>query len=271
MPLPRVQSFELEDLSWFPASLRDLATDYLHFVEARCALHLPAVPLLREVLEATGAERVVDLCSGAGGMIPLIQQALAAQGVSVPFTLTDRYPNLPAFQAAASAAGGAIDFVSEPVDARAVPPELRGVRTLFNGFHHFSPADARQVLRDAAQARQPIAVFEVSERSLSTLVPLALLTPLMVAMVTPFIRPFRWRRLFWTYLLPVVPLTCWWDGSISQLRAYTPAEMEALARQAGAESYVWRAGKKPLGSTPGMLTYLLGYPAGTSGASAAFR
>jgi len=264
-PLPRVHSFELEDQPWFPAAIRDLATDYLHFVEARCALHLPALPLLWEVLEATGTERVVDLCSGAGGMIPLIQQALAADGVPVRFTLTDRYPNLPAFQAAAQAGGGAIDFVPEAVDARAVPPELRGVRTLFNGFHHFPPGEAVQVLRDAVQARQPIAIFEVSERSLSTLIPLALLTPLLVALATPFIRPFRWRRLFWTYVLPAVPLTCWWDGIISQLRAYTPAELEGLAREAGEDVYVWRTGKKALGSTPGMLTYLLGYPAGTAG------
>ena len=30
-------------------------------------------------------------------------------------------------------------------------------------------------------------------------------------------------RMLWTYPVPLVPLTCWWDGIVSQLRAYTPA------------------------------------------------
>ncbi len=33
MPLPRLQLFELEDLTSFPHTIRDLATDYLHFME----------------------------------------------------------------------------------------------------------------------------------------------------------------------------------------------------------------------------------------------
>ena len=44
----------------------------------------------------------------------------------------------------------------------------------------------------------------------------------IVLLVTPLIRPFTLSRILWTYLLPLVPLTCWWDGIVSQLRAYTP-------------------------------------------------
>ena len=32
MPLPRLQLFELEDLEWFPHTIRDLALDYLGFM-----------------------------------------------------------------------------------------------------------------------------------------------------------------------------------------------------------------------------------------------
>ena len=62
------------------------------------------------------------------------------------------------------------------------------------------------MLHAAAAARQPIAIFEVSERSWRTLP--VLLTPLFVWLATPFMRPFLWRRLLWTYPLPLVPLTC---------------------------------------------------------------
>src|SRR5262249_59485151 len=95
---------------------------------------------------------------------------------------------------------------------------------------------------------------------LSMLVPFLFLTPLVVGLATLFIRPFWWRRLLWTYLVPLVPLTCWWDGAVSHLRAYTPAELEQLADEVGVDGYSWRAGRVPLGSAPGRLTYLIGYP-----------
>ena len=254
----RFQLFELEDQPWFPNVVRDLATDYLHFIETKFALHRAIVPVLADALRRTGSAQLVDLCSGGAGPIPSLVQDLADAGVTVRATLTDRYPNVSALERIRALSKGRIDFVSEPVDARSVPEGLVGFRIVFNGFHHFCPADAVRILRSAASARQPIAVFEISERSFRTLLPLTL-TPLFVWIATPFMRPFRWRRLLWTYLIPLVPLTCWWDGIVSQLRAYTPAELEQLGTEAdpGAE---WHAGALPMGDLPGTVTYLLGYP-----------
>lgn len=260
MPIRRLHLFELEDQPLFPAVVRDLATDYLHFLETNFDLHRPVVSLLGHALRATGAKHVIDLCSGGGGPVPALQRALATRGISVGFTLTDLFPNVAAFQRAVDTSQGAIAFVAEPVDARAVPRRLTGFRTLFNAFHHFRPDEAIAVLRDAAQAGQPIGIFELPDRSLRMLLSISLLTPLMVALATPFIRPFRWQRLFWTYVLPLVPLTCWWDGIVSQLRAYTPIEMERLAHAAAGGSYNWRAGKVAIRAVPGFLTYLLGTP-----------
>ena len=258
--LPRLQLFEMEDQSWFPATIRDLATDYLHFLEARFALHRPAVPLVAEVLRLSKATHIVDLCSGGGGPMPALLQALAADGLKPQVTLTDRFPNRPAFQRMADGSNGQVSFRTGSVDARAVPPELHGFRTMFNAFHHFAPGAALAVLRDAARARQPIGIFETPDRSWRTLLSLLLLTPILVAAVTPFIRPFRWRRLLWTYVLPLVPLTCWWDGIVSQLRAYSVAELHQLAEATGAKDYSWRSGRVPILSTPGYLTYLIGCP-----------
>ena len=224
------------------------------------ALHAPVVPLISEALRFTGVAHLVDLCSGAGGPIPVLLQALATEGISPHVTLTDRFPNLPAFQHAADGSNGQVSFHAQPVDARAVPPELHGFRTMFNAFHHFSSSAALEVLRDAVRAREPIGVFEIPDRRWSTLLSLLLLTPLMVAATTPFIRPFAWRRLLWTYVVPLVPLTCWWDGIVSQLRAYTVAELQRLAAAAEASNYSWRFGRVPILSTPGYLNYLIGSP-----------
>lgn len=258
MPLPRLQLFELEDLSWFPRVIRDLATDYLVFMEKRFALHRPAVPLLREALVKSGATRVVDLCSGAGGPVPALVEALAASGLRVPFTLTDKYPNLRAFRRLAARYPEHISYAAYSCDATMVPPDLLGLRTMFNAFHHFAPSGARSVLASAVKARQAIAIFEIPERTLAMLLPL-LFTPLLVAVATPWIRPFQWRRLLWTYGLPLVPLTCWWDGVVSVLRAYTVGEMLAMTH--GFSGYEWTAARVAAEGAAGHLTYLIGLPA----------
>ena len=179
MPIPRLHLFELEDLRWFPTVVRDLATDYLHFMEHRFQLHRPVVPLLKHLLVEAQCRDVIDLCSGGAGPVPALHEALAAEGISTRFTLTDLYPNVEAFERAAFRSGGAISFVRESVDARNVSRSLIGARTLFNSFHHFRPSAARTIIRDAVHAKQPLAIFEISERSLPITL-LLLITPLIV-------------------------------------------------------------------------------------------
>ncbi len=259
MPIPRLHLFELEDQQWFPALIRDFATDHLHFVQSRFALHRPMVPILKDALLESNARRIVDLCSGGSGPILSILNDLRADGLSVHATLTDKFPNLPAFERARSESGISIDFIPESVDARAVPHHLDGFRTMFNSFHHFRPGDARQILRDAVVARQPIGIFEMPERSLPVILSLVL-APFMVLLTTPFMRPFEWSRLLYTYVLPLVPLTALWDGVVSQLRAYTVQELTELTSGLRRDDYVWKAGRASIPRSPAHITYLVGYP-----------
>lgn len=256
--LPRLQLVEIEDLSWCPRTLRDLATDYLEFIEERLGMADVVAPVLRDAFRRSGARRIVDLCSGGGGPIAALHKALTADGRPLAVVLTDRYPNHAAFDRLARTHPG-ITFVGTPVDATAVPGDLDGFRTLFNAFHHFSPDAARGVLASAVEAGQPIAVFELSERSFRTLLAL-LLTPVAVWLGTPFMRPFRWHRLLWTYLVPIVPLLCLWDGVVSQWRAYTAEELRAMAEACGPGSHRWESGRLPHPSLPVNITFLLGEP-----------
>ena len=91
MPIPRLQLFELEDFPWFPSTIRDLATDYLHFMETRFALHKPVIPLLRDILQQSKAAGIVDLCSGGGGPVPAAREALRECGMAVSYTHLDVY------------------------------------------------------------------------------------------------------------------------------------------------------------------------------------
>ena len=259
MPIPRFHLFELEDQSWFPNIVRDLATDYLEFMEAKLKLHEPVVPILARALRESGSTTVIDLCAGGGGPVAVLSQALKREGVAVRFVLTDKFPNLPAFARLERDHPG-IEGDPDSVDATAVPARLTGFRTVFNAFHHFKPADARAVMRSAVEARQPIGVFEIPERTIPIVIATAVLTPVLVLLATPFIRPFRWSRLLFTYPLPLVPLTCFWDGFVSQLRAYTPRELQDLATSIGDVGYLWEAGQVRFRGSAAHLTYLIGRP-----------
>ena len=185
----RFQLVEVHDLPACPRSLRDALTDFLAFTLNLCRAYDPAVPLLRRAIAQTGARRVVDLCSGAGG-----PWSRLAQQVDVPVLLTDLYPH--------RTGPSRLPFHPDPVDARAVPPALDGFRTLFTSFHHFRPEEARAILADAVKRRQGIAVFEVARRAPRE-VAIVALTWLGALAAVPFIRPWRWSRVFWNYLPPV--------------------------------------------------------------------
>jgi hypothetical protein len=243
--MARLHLFEIHDQPWCPPSLRDALTDFLGFTLRLGRSYRPIVPLLRAGLARAGATRIVDLCSGAGGPWPDLRREL-----SVPILLTDKYPNR-------QARTGVLPFHPEPVDATAVPAELRGFRTLFTSFHHFRPREARAILADAVRRGEGIGVFEVARRAPFE-IGLIALTWLAVLVLVPFIRPFRWSRLVWTYLPPVLPLVGAFDGIVSCLRAYAPAELRGLV--AGLDGYVWEIGETRSAWSPLAVTYLVGVP-----------
>jgi hypothetical protein len=173
--------------------------------------------------------------------------------------LTDYFPNDAAFRAIAAEAPGKIDYVSQPVDATDVPAREPGLRTLFNAFHHFRPADARRILAGAVRTGRPIAVFEVVGRQLLPILGI-LLSPLQVWLLWPLVRPRRAAWFFFTYLVPAIPLLVLWDGLVSCLRVYSEAELRALTSRLDAPGWTWDVGRIRLGRAPAHATYLIGYP-----------
>jgi hypothetical protein len=237
--------FEIHDQPWCPPSLRDALTDFLQFTINLGRTYTAIVPMLRDAIVRSGATSVLDLCSGAGGPWRTIGAELP-----VPVLLSDKFPNR-------AARSGAVPFHPSPVDAASVPSSLPGFRTIFTAFHHFRPPEARAILADAVRQRQGIGVFEISRRALPEMAVIAL-TWLAVLVFVPFIRPIRWSRLAWTYLPPVLPLVGAFDGVVSCLRTYSPAELRELLH--GLDTYDWQVGETRSRWSPLVVTYLVGVP-----------
>ncbi|MTW23024.1 class I SAM-dependent methyltransferase [Allochromatium palmeri] len=256
----RLHLFELEDSPHLPSPIRNGITDFLEFAVVAPHLYAPIVPRLNHVFEHRQVRHIIDLCAGGGGPWKRLRNDLnGIRDGRTRLQLTDLYPNVPALTKLKVGYGDQIDVVVESVSAMDVPTHLDGFRTLFSSFHHFRPAQARAILADAVEKGQGIAVFESTLRH-PLLLLYMLLTPLLVLLATPFIRPFRWSRLFWTYLIPVIPFAVMFDGIVSCLRTYTVAELRDMTKDLGDGHYTWDIGLERIGPLPVGITYLIGYP-----------
>lgn len=253
----RVHLFELEDQTWFPKTIRDAGTDFLRFVAEVAKPYRAVFPRLRKALIASGSQNILDLCSGGAGPIVAIQNDLAGSGCEILVTMTDKFPNRTAFEHARRRSAGKVNFVDAPVDAAAVPPDLIGFRTLFTSLHHFRPEEAKRILQDAVNRSRPIGVFEMTRRSFLPIMAIPVL-PVALLASTPFIRPFRWSRLLWTYLIPIVPLFITWDAFVSCLRTYSVKELREMVEGLNCEGYTWEIGVDA--AWPSHVSYLIGYP-----------
>jgi hypothetical protein len=256
----RIHLFEIEDQSWCPKPVRDGVTAQLAFIAHASDGFSAIVPRLSRALERARATQILDLASGAGGPWLRTTEALREAGLRVEVQLSDLHPNSSALDHIKRVSGGRIQHRKAPVDAAKVPADLLGFRTLFNSFHHLRPNQAIAVLRDAVDQGRGIAIFDGTDnRTLGILT--VLLAPLGVLFTAPFIRPLRLSQIFFTYLVPLIPFVVLFDGVVSVLRTYSPAELRDLVSTLPTNEYDWEAGTERIGTGPLNITYLIGTPA----------
>ena len=213
-------------------------------------------------MQASGFNQIVDVCSGSSGPIVSILESFSANQKDFDFniTLTDKYPNLDRFNKVKKLSQGKIEFVAESVDALNFPDNLKGVRTFFSCLHHFRPQEAEQIIRATIDDGMPICVFEFTERSIGNFFKVLFLGFLLVWLNTPFIRPFRFDRLFWTYIVPVVPFFYCWDALVSHIRTYTTEEIQQmLDKIEKSQNYKIEIGQVYSPKARFNITYFMGY------------
>jgi hypothetical protein len=251
---------EIHDQTWFPRFLRDYFTEALQLIFNVGSLYIPIVDRLQSALKDARACRVLDLCSGAGGPWLWLCQLVEQEGyLPIDIWLTDRFPPARTFDLKSIDSRNRIHFHPAPVDATNAPSDLNGFRTLFTSFHHFKPQEARAILQDAVNKREGIGIFEVPRRCFLTIL-LVFAIPVADLMLVPFMRPFRWSRLIWNYLIPVIPMVLWFDGIVSCLRTYSPSELGELITALAANNYRWDIGEERGSLLPVSVTYLIGFP-----------
>jgi hypothetical protein len=257
--MKRYHIYEIADKFSFPSTLRKLVTDILEFIVVRFRIYEPVIPLIKEVMQHMKTTQIIDLCSGSSGPWSQIQVQLQEQQESVCVTLTDKYPNLPAFEKIRERSGNKIQYISEAVDATNIPAYLKGMRTIFSAFHHFEPDAARKILQNTVNSRSAIGVFEFSEKRVDK-IPFAFLLPLFVFLITPFMKPRTFKSIFWVNIIPIIPWVLTYDAVISFLKTYSPKDLKELVRGINSEGYVWKIGQVASTLRSIKITYLIGFP-----------
>lgn len=239
--------FEIHDFAWCPALYRESLTDFLAASIATFDNYAPIRQVLFQAIAESGSKRVIDLCSGSGGPWQSWSETLP----DVPeVLLTDKFPN----RRAAPGNTSRVTYYAESVDATAVPADLDGFRTIFTAVHHFRPDTVRSMIADAVEKKQPIGIFEFTQRSTRGLLHVSL-TGIGVWLLTPRTRHISLAKLFFTYLIPIIPILATFDGIVSSLRTYTPEELAVFAN---APEYEWKIGTTAGPGVP--VTYLIGVP-----------
>ena len=256
--MKRISLFEFEDFSRFPNSIRAGGTDYLRYFLLRTELYQPSIKLIQEVLNHQKENQLLDLCSGGGGYMEQVSKVLNKENNKVKITLNDKFPNTAAFEMLRRRSQHQIDYLDSPVDVFQIPSELKGIRVMYSALHHFSPNQVKSILQNTVNAKASLCIFD-GERNLLSLLGILLIHPFAFILFTPFFKPFTFPRIFFTYILPLIPLYTIWDGLASVLRMYEPHELEQIVKTLDANNYTWKIGKTK--NRFGLKsTYLLAYP-----------
>ncbi|WP_207435766.1 hypothetical protein [Sabulibacter ruber] len=259
--MKRIHLFEFEDFPWFPGWLRTCLTRLMVVMHRLLGTTKELTKLVSEAIKYSSRPSIVDLCSGSGGPMLAVADALKREYhlPDLTLTLTDLYPNKDLAYEINRHSHSGISYVTTPIDAANMPSDLVGVRTMVCSFHHMKPQTARHILINAQERKQPICIYEISDNSLPTFLWwVALpLNFIMALLITPFARPLTWRQILFTYLIPLIPLFFAWDGAVSNVRTYTLRDLDVLLEGLSSDNYRWEKGIIP---GKAKKIYLLGLP-----------
>jgi hypothetical protein len=266
--LPRLQLVEWNDLEITPVALRDSIVESLSRALRWGRMLRGLVAPFRDFLAAAGTNEVLDLCAGAGGPAGVLATELGAHGASPRFLLTDLYPRPEAWAAVQRQHPGVIDFVEDPVDATAIPPELAQgrARTVINAFHHFTPPLARAILADAVAGSRGIFISEALVRN-----PLSFLAFGPAGLAALYAEPLlaerdRLKKALLVWATPIALAAGTWDGLVSTMRIYEESDLRDMVAPFG-DAYRWTYGAYSYG-LGGRGYYFYGVPRDARSAAA---
>jgi len=222
---------ELEDLPYFPSWLRNFQTEFIGYVVMRFQVYRPFIKYIRSL--SLPPQPMIDLCSGSG------QPAIHIFKESPCFdhlTLSDKFPNT-VFQA------DNITYLPHSMDVIEMEFQSGACYTMFNALHHFKDEDKLKIAQKMVASGSSCFFVEILEPHLLCCIKVLLMTTIGNLLLTPFIKPFSFARLLFTYIIPINILTITYDGVVSVFKSGSVNQYKKLFSSFGHSIQVFKLGK----------------------------
>lgn len=218
---------ELEDYNWFPNLFRKFQLEFIGSLVNWFGFYKPIISLAKDLLTMAKTNAVLDLCSGSGEPAVYLQKNLGNNFVT---TLTDKFPQK-------KISTTSINYLLQPVDVLNLIPEKEKLYTMYNAFHHFDDEQQRNILQKFSSTQSSILIVEILTPSFFTFLNVVFSGTFGQLLLTPFIKPFSFWRLFFTYIIPVNIFTVVYDGIISVLKSKSVKQYQTLANSITKSNY----------------------------------
>ncbi len=221
--MKRLNCRELHEYAFFPSVLRDGLTDFLGFFAAYSGIYRGVEERVADLIRQSGENIVVEDCAGSG----FFGFHLARRLPPVSYRLADLYPNRN-WRTLVERSGGMLQAEDGPLPLRESIIHRPGIHLVLSALHHFSEEELTELLRLSAEQKRILVFADYSERKVIREILAAPFGLLFVLLTAPLVFPFSWKRLFFTYIVPAIPVLVLVDGLISRLRSYRLDELKNM-------------------------------------------
>jgi hypothetical protein len=208
---------ELEDYSWFPSLLRNFQVEYIGFVAVKLNIYELFIDHLQTLPQPM--QTMTDLCSGSGE--PAIS-IFRKSGCFTHLTLSDKFP------ISLKLNDEQISDEIQKIDVLKMEFKHGTCYTMFNSFHHFKDAEKLKIIHKIQKSGSDAFIVEVLQPTIYCFFKIVITTTIGVLFLTPFIAPFSFKRLFFTYIIPLNILTITFDGIVSVFKSRSVKQYQKM-------------------------------------------
>lgn len=265
--MKRKQLFEFEDFEWLPKIIRNGVTNLIVVYHKYAKTSDAISELVMSLHKQHAFDQITDLGSGSGGpMLDVVDKINKSNSIaSINLVLTDLHPN-PKYVQRINGKSNHVTYHDKSIDATNIKQVPPGLKTMIASFHHMDPDTAKKILQSAQGSKQPILIYELMKNTIPVilwwlLLPISLLILVVMSLVmTPFVRPLTIGQLFFTFIIPIIPLVYAWDGQASLMRTYTFNDVKTLLGPQRSIDYHWEINDVKSSSGRNAGYYIMGYP-----------
>ena len=218
---------EIHQLDWIPGFLKQRQLEQILPILRAIHFDRKLLALFNRLKEKTKAKEFLDLGSGAGNVVEFL-----VRNTEGPYTyaISDLQPCLKSYDEIKHRNQGRIDFVPYSVDLCQADGILKNKAvTIITTFHELDRREAQKAINNLLGYSKGFLIAEPIDKSAGQLFRLPWIV-LYFWLVPLWTKPRTFSRLFFTWLVPVLPLFHMHDGLISLLRSYTKLDFVKLLK-----------------------------------------